>query len=855
MDKDDQRAGNDAIHPVNRSVVVVVGTSMNTYSADEIDAQIVGVKACGLLRVPEAWVPPFFVVHGSDSLNQEVISRAAQQVGIETGEVYVRSNGTLEGLDERGSLDSGICALADVATVIATMQASEVFKAEAARQNIHFIVQSRLHARDQGHLSNERRISRHPRDWRAEADDGTVEPVGVRLWRDKSSLESVRLECTNRASVTRALRAVAAWAKPNRAHFEWIWDGAAIWIVQLDFLPPPLLGVKPADLVTQTTRPKFLAEDLSCFVPAETEHFASLSKLNNAKIYSELGYNMPQFYVLDDPATISDILAGKELPSALLDDLARLCSYPFVLRTQASGVAKEHRQMLPRSDELRSPEAAADWLSGPFRIAMGKIQDAQNVALIGHHFIPATASAWAQARPDERRVRIESLWGIPEGAYYFAHDVYDVDTGVADIADGRVQDCKEISARERYKGKFIAPNDAGEWVVQQTDESSDWSRSVKKKAWLQEIAWTTRRIAAKVGHPVVVMWFVDVPAGQSLHQVLPWYHEEWKAVAGGYKKARPTKKNRNSEYREISRRQDWERLLSDVSGGAQIERVFVNPADSEIVRDRAFVEQLAAHANEHGYIVELSGGLLSHAFYMLNRAGCNVECIDLFGVQEEQLEFNKLVRDLIPAGIAERGEQVEIVKLSGDALVEALRRKIVEEVYEVADARGVNAILEEIADVEETIDAMLAALGVKRAEVQEIQKKKRERRGGFADGTMLLRTSLAAPIAEASIDEEQQPIRVITKADELPSWERDFHVDQRRDVSGLPERQLTLTLPSQATTYDSGFHNFDLATTSGEPHRMIFSATVERKGVTLKVKVRLSNAAVQLTLPFDDIDP
>jgi len=842
----------DANHPINRSVIVVDGEDIIAYHPGDATPSSVGVKACGLLRVPVAWVPPFFVIDGKRAPNQDTINRAAAQLGISASHVYVRSNGTLEGLDERGSLYSQICPLSEAAAVIASMKASDVFHAELARQDVHFIVQTRVHAKDQGHLSNERRVSRHPRDWRAEADDGTVEPVGVRLWRDKSSLESVKLECSNRASVTRALRAVAAWAKPRRAHFEWIWDGTEIWIVQLDFLPPPSQGVNPSDLVSRAPRPKLLAEDLACFVPAEENHFASLSKLNNAKIYSDLGYSMPQFYVLNDPTTLSNILSGKKPTKALLRDLQKLCAYPFVLRTQASGVATEHKQMLPRSDELRSAEAAAEWLMGSFRTTMAKIQDAKNVALIGHHFIPATASAWAQARPDERRVRIESLWGIPEGAYYFAHDVYDVDTGVADISDGAPENCTEISARERYKGKFIAPNEAGEWVVQQADESSDWSRSVKKKAWLQEIAWTTRRIAAQVGHAVVVMWFVDVPSGQSSHRVLPWYHEEWKAAPGGYKKASPTKKNRNSEYREILRRQDWDHLMADVAAGVQIERVFVNPADSEIVRDRAFVDQLAAHAKEHDYVIELSGGLLSHAFYMLNRAGCNVECVDLFGVQEEQLEFNKLVRDLIPKGIVERGEQVEIVKLAGDALIEALKRKIVEEVYEVADARGVNAIVEEISDVEETIDALLSALGIRRAEVHEIQKKKRERRGGFADGTMLLRTSLAAPLSETNIDAGSQPTRVIVKADELPPWEQDFHVDHRRDVSGLPERQLTLTLPTQAAVYDAGFHNFDLATTSGEPHQMIFSATVERKGTTLKVKVRLSNAAVQLSLPFHE---
>src|SRR3546814_12431295 len=75
-------------------------------------------------------------------------------------------------------------------------------------------------------------------------------------------------------------------------------------------------------------------------------------------------------------------------------DLKTLCSQPFVLRTDACGLAKDDRQMLPRSDELRSLEAAVEWLKGPFRQSMQSLEAATDIVLIGHHFIPAAASAW-----------------------------------------------------------------------------------------------------------------------------------------------------------------------------------------------------------------------------------------------------------------------------------------------------------------------------------------------------------------------------------------------------------------------------------------------------------------------------
>lgn len=840
-------------HPVSRPVILVEGEIWKVVSAEDASPSLLGIKAMGLLRIPSPWVPPFFVVSGKTPASQTAIAAAATAAGIPVADVYVRSNGTMEGVEERGALDSVKCALSGAALTIKQMQASEIFRAESERQEIHLIIQARVPAREQGHLSNERRLSRQPRDWHAELDGGAIEPVGVRLWRDASSLAEKTLACDNKASISRALRAVAAWALPCRAHFEWIWDGTNVWLVQLDFLAPRKNGIKPSSLVSRVSRPEFVVGDMKICAIANGGHFQKYGKLRNASIYADLGYKMPSFFVINQPDIIQSILNEGVVPDDLRHDLDLLCVSPFVMRTDASGLAGHARQMLPRSDELRSVDAAVSWLLGTFRKVMSELHGASDIALIGHHFVPATASAWAQAQPGERRVRVESLWGIPEGTYYFAHDVYDIDTGVADIEDGSVNKCREISSRERFKGQFIAPNDDGDWIVQQTDESADWARSIHKTAWLQEIAWTTRRIAVREKKPVVVMWFVDLPKEQSGHKVMPWYHESWEPVPGGYKKAAQRKKVRIAEFREISNRTSWESLKLDVMNGVRVERVFINPGDSEIVRDRLFVEELAAHAKQNGYVVELNGGLLSHAFYMLNRAGCNVECVDLFGVSEENIEFNKLVRDLIPKNIQDRGEQVEIVKLSGDALIEALKRKIVEEVYEVVDARAADAIVEEIADVQEAINGLLKALGVDHREVTKVQESKKRKRGGFEDGTMLVRTTMPHPLLEeAQVEGIIPQLRVISRLEELPSTEQDFHVDRRIDISGIPERQLTMTLPAQASDYSSGTHRFSLTTAEGVPHNIVFSARVERQGALLKLRVKLTNAAVQLPLNFDD---
>src|SRR3546814_3318047 len=110
-----------------------------------------------------------------------------------------------------------------------------------------------------------------------------------------------------------------------------------------------------------------------------------------------------------------------------------------------------------------------------------------------------------------------------------------------------------------------------------------------------------------------------------------------------YKRAVRRKKLRTSEFREVKSRRDWDALKSDVASGTKVERVYVNPDESELIRDRDFVAELANHAREHHYVVELSGGLLSHAFYMLGKYGCDVECIDLRS-EEHTSELQSLMR-------------------------------------------------------------------------------------------------------------------------------------------------------------------------------------------------------------------
>lgn len=90
----------------------------------------------------------------------------------------------------------------------------------------------------------------------------------------------------------------------------------------------------------------------------------------------------------------------------------------------------------------------------------------------------------------------------------------------------------------------------------------------------------------------------------------------------------------------------------------------------------------------------------------------------------------KLVRDGIPDIIAANGDSYELEELAEPDYLLALRDKLVEEAHEAAAAEG-DALVTELADLFEVIDALLTAAGVSMEEIRAAQRRKHAERGGF----------------------------------------------------------------------------------------------------------------------------
>ncbi len=837
-------------YKIRNEVVLLSSDGLQWLSAGALSVEAIGGKAFGLLQLPEAWVPQFFCVSSDAAVSEALLVEAGKYVGLaESDAVLVRSSGTSEGIEERGMLVSEATSLSGAAALISTLRSHATIVAAGSRQAVHFIVQRKLKTLAKGHLSNERRVSRYSRDWvgTIEPGNGYEEergPVAVRKWRNSGVLNQP-LICQLRANVFRTLREPGAWGAGRRLHMEWVWDGSNIWIVQCEEANRKV-GVIPRTLVKS---PHSLRSDeidsLNHFVVVGEDDYKRYRKLKNAQLYRGLGYKLPDFLLLSDSSVLGRIKDEGKVPETLLEDLEKICKAPLILRTDGRMIPDDKRHMLPRSDELRSVDAAEAWLLGDFVEKLGELHPAScEIVLIGHHFVPAIASAWALAEPSKRRVRIEALWGIPEGIYYFPHDVFDVDVTSLRSDPKDIASVKDPNERIRYKDSFIAPDENGAWVVHEVAPPADYAPSISKVSWTKEVAHATRLIAEKEGRPTVVMWFIGLSGADPESQVLPWFHDRWDVEIGTSSLGKVGKIGKTFKIRK-----EVDLATLDSSTDTSIGRIAIEPEDGAIVRDPNFIERLAEIAKDRGYVVELRGGVLSHVFYTLKRQGCDVLCVDAFGTSEEKIEFNKIVRDQIPGVIIGHGESVNTAIVKGEALLKGLRHKLVEEALEVADAKDADSITEELADLLEVVAAIESTVGITRREVEHVRAKKALTKGAFKDGVVLLETRLDPPMKGTMFNDELDAIsvtgaRIITG---VPEPARQINVDKRMQ-DGLAERLLTFNIPVIQTEYKVSRQNFDLETVDGTAHALRFETEISRKGPELRIRFRLVNQPTQLSL-------
>ena len=103
-------------------------------------------------------------------------------------------------------------------------------------------------------------------------------------------------------------------------------------------------------------------------------------------------------------------------------------------------------------------------------------------------------------------------------------------------------------------------------------------------------------------------------------------------------------------------------------------------------------------------------------------------------------QYNKLVRDKIPEIIAASVRRYAVEEMDTEAYCRALLEKLVEEAQEAAAATPGAALLTELADLREVLDAAAAAFGLTEDQLLAEQARRRSERGSFAQRIKLLWT-------------------------------------------------------------------------------------------------------------------
>ena len=96
--------------------------------------------------------------------------------------------------------------------------------------------------------------------------------------------------------------------------------------------------------------------------------------------------------------------------------------------------------------------------------------------------------------------------------------------------------------------------------------------------------------------------------------------------------------------------------------------------------------------------------------------------------------YNKLVRDKIPQIIESKGGKATITKLNDNEYLKELNKKLQEEINEYLFSEEV----EELADIQEVIYAIVKAKGIKINDFETIRLNKVEKRGAFENKIFLV---------------------------------------------------------------------------------------------------------------------
>lgn len=307
---------------------------------------------------------------------------------------------------------------------------------------------------------------------------------------------------------------------------------------------------------------------------------------------------------------------------------------------------------------------------------------------------------------------------------YYPYDSFEVDV-----------ETRKVKRKIRCKTQYLDVDKNANWVPKRAGELWDWRSSLANKE-IAQIGDFTYAIREHVQSPVEVMYFLGVHPSTGHPSCPPWYYTTEALPEAAPEGTDARFAGTRVNIRTIGDLEELEQEAHRVSAGRFAIRLLPIP---ELIRSTEFVERVSEVARKSGASVELEGSFLSHVFYILSRKGIRVRCLEPFEGKTKR-RFGKLVRDRIPLRIESRGEVVRTLEASPSELLSLLKVKVLEEGFELFWETDNDKVFEESVDLLEVLEALVRLLGRSPARLRAAAKAKRQERGGFEKGIVLVET-------------------------------------------------------------------------------------------------------------------
>jgi predicted house-cleaning noncanonical NTP pyrophosphatase (MazG superfamily) len=707
-----------------------------SFSSFEEIANIYGAKAAGLFLLPPTWVPTFLAVltelynkwRETGKLDDTIFSDILLWIAnTKAKRLIVRSSGRNERITDRGKYRSVIASGVDRISIEAAIL--EVFMCARSADpddQMAVVFQHHKQSRVLGHLSNEVRVSPTRNQWVYEIESPWVGSKGLNSKFSTSPNPAIPLQSARQPHQT--LRAIGRWCCDSfrpRCHIEWLLENSQFYIVQLDLEWRELdNGNDPTSVISYERG----------VLPDPTAHNHLIPYLLGSDTRWKKLKNLSEFDFGDDnPApvlfelssvTVSQARKDAALRKAIVNEIQTLTGDRAVVRTDTDQ-AGFPRFNLPRTDTVCADEAAS-WCETQLERLIARGAAEGNITFLIHAFLPAIASAWAYADPNQPNVQIDALWGLPDGLQVLPVDSYEVIP-----SRNRV-----IQTPSTYKPMFLHEEDDGQWTYVKVLRSKGRSRVLSRRDIL-EIAKRTRLIAGSIGEFAQIMWFCGVPNGYGVGRNLPWFRSR--------EKFDPAPRAED-KYKVVVIKN-----LTDLGNIPSTPVALEFSPDADQIRNETLLDALIDTAKKRKAPIKLNGSVLGHVYYKIceSQVGIILPNVAKYKRTRERQVFGKIVRDKVPSNISAGGEEaVEAVLRKADVL-HGLSAKMVEELEELLKATTRDERIGELADVLEVVRGIAHDIDVNWPDLVERADSKQRRAGGFQARKVLVETSLPSSRREA----------------------------------------------------------------------------------------------------------